>query len=189
MLSPIPNQWASEPCLDLINSRFNDHVGSGTIHDRLPVPRWRRAFFQYWGYRVEDPDNARNVARLLELRGVLRAALEANSAGRRISPSLLQALEKEINRAPFVVRIERREGSGALVLRRTGNAWDATTADIATSAMQLIAERRRVKVCSNPSCSWMFEDTSKSGTRRWCDVSICGSLINVRRYRSHGRRP
>jgi predicted RNA-binding Zn ribbon-like protein len=181
--SALPNEWAPEPCLDLVNTQFNDHLGSGKVNDRLPLTEWRRAFLGHWGYRVEDPDDRRAVARLKELRGVLRAALEAYGAGDRIKPQLLRALEAEINRAPFVVRIAGRSGEEALVLQRTGRAWDAVTADIATSAMRLIAERRRVKVCSNPSCSWMFEDRSKSGSRRWCDASICGSLINVRRYR------
>lgn len=188
MKSPLPNQWATEPCLDLVNTRFNDHVGSGTVNDRLPLTEWRRGFLRHWGYRVEDPDDRSAVARLASMRRVLRAALEAYSEGKRIKPSLLRALEDEINRAPFVVRISRRSGAEALVLQRSGRAWDVVTADIATSAMRLIGERRRVKVCSNPSCSWMFEDRSRSGSRRWCDVSICGSLINVRRHRRRAAR-
>jgi predicted RNA-binding Zn ribbon-like protein len=179
----LPNEWAAEPCLDLVNSRFNDHLGSGKVNDRLPLPRWRKAFFQHWGYRVQDPDDPKVVARLRRLRDVLHSALETYSRGERIRPALLRTLELEINRAPLVVRIAGRSGAEALVLERSGRAWDAVTADIATSAMRLIAERRRVKVCSNPSCSWMFEDRSKSRSRRWCDVSICGSLINVRRHR------
>jgi len=187
--SALPNEWSAEPCLDLVNSLFNDHTGSGDVHDRLPLPAWRRAFLAHWGYRVEDPDDRRAVLRLRELRRILRAALEGYSSGRPIKPSLIRALEAEINRAPLTLRITGRSGSETLVLRRTGQAWDAVTADIATSAMRLIGERRRVKVCSNPSCSWMFEDRSKSGSRRWCDVSICGSLINVRRHRRVSSRP
>lgn len=183
MKSALPNEWATEPCLDLINTRFNDHVGSGRVNDRLPLPEWRRGFLEHWGYRVENPDDPRAIARLRSLRDVLRGALEAYGAERRIKPSLLRRLEHEINRAPFVVTISGRRGAEGLVLERTGRLWDVVTADIATSAMRLIGERRRVKVCSNPGCSWMFEDRSKSGSRRWCDVSICGSLINVRRHR------
>ena len=182
--SALPGEWAREPCLDLVNSLFMDHVGSGAVNDRLPLGEWRRAFLRHWRYRVGDPDDPEGVDHLRRLRGVLRRALEAYVRGERIKPALLRSLEGEINRAPFVVHIETRGRSAGLVLRRTGNAWDAATADIATSAIRLIGEGRRVKVCSNPSCSWMFEDRSKSGTRRWCDVSICGSLINVRRHRA-----
>jgi predicted RNA-binding Zn ribbon-like protein len=30
----------------------------------------------------------------------------------------------------------------------------------------------------------MFTDETRPRTRRWCNVSICGSLINVRRHRA-----
>lgn len=183
MKSALPSEWATEPCLDLVNTRFNDHLGSGRVNDRLPLSEWRRAFLGRWGYRVDDPDDRRAIARLRSMRDLLRAALEAYRAGRRIKPSLLRALEREINRAPFFATISLVSGAPALVLRREGRDWDVVTADIATSAMRLIGEGRRVKVCSNPDCSWMFEDTSRSASRRWCDVSICGSLINVRRHR------
>ena len=57
-------------------------------------------------------------------------------------------------------------------------------AETATSAVRLMSERRTVKVCANPDCTWMFVDESKPGTRRWCNPGVCGSLVNVRRYRS-----
>jgi predicted RNA-binding Zn ribbon-like protein len=183
LASALPNEWAPEPCLDLINTRFNDHLGSGKIHDRLPLPVWRRAFLKHWSYRVDDPDDASAVERLTSLRRMLRKALVDYSEGRALSAAARRQIESEINRAPFVVRIVNHHGSQGLSLQRAGNPWDVVTADIATSAMRLIGEQKRIKVCANPSCSWMFEDESRSGSRRWCDVSICGSLINVRRHR------
>lgn len=183
----LPRQWASEPCLDLINTSFNDHLGSGRVNDRLPLPQWRRGFLKHWGYRVPDSDDARAVARLANLRGMLRRALEAYSLGKPLPPSLRGDLEEEMNRAPLVARIAGRRGSTSVEIARSGDPWDIVTSDIAISAMRLIGAGRRVKVCANPSCSWMFEDLSKSGSRRWCDVSVCGSLINVRRHRRSGR--
>ncbi len=188
MNSALPNEWATEPCLDLVNTRFADHLGSGRMHDRLPLPAWRRGFLRHWNYEVEDPDDAAALARLRTLRRLLRTVLEAHGRREPMAPSVLRALEREINRAPLVARISGGHGVQALVLERAGRPWDAVTADIATSAVRLMGEGRRVKVCSNPSCTWMFEDRSRSGSRRWCDVSICGSLINVRCHRrAHAR--
>jgi len=67
---------------------------------------------------------------------------------------------------------------------RAGGAWDVVMADIATSVARLMADKATVKVCANPNCSWMFTDESKPKTRRWCNVSVCGSLINVRHHRA-----
>jgi len=185
---PLPNEWGVEPCLDLINTRWSDHLGSGTVHDRLPHPKWRRAFLEHWGFRVADPDDSRARARLARLRVVLREALEGHMAGRRMNSAVRRALEVEINRSRLVLRIDTEQGIETLVLQRSGAAWDVVTSEIATSAIRLIGEGRPVKVCANPSCTWMFVDESKSGSRRWCDVSICGSLINVRRHRGPARR-
>jgi len=181
--SPLPHEWGTEPCLDLVNSSFNDHLGSGSVHDRLPLPVWRRAFLKQWNYRVDDPDDRAALSHLRRLRSTLRRALERYSEGMALEPSVRRALESEINRAPFVMRISHEHGGERLVLERKGGRWNVAIADVATSAARLMAEGRRVKVCANPSCSWMFEDESRSASRRWCDVSICGSLINVRRHR------
>ncbi|HYM97764.1 MAG TPA: CGNR zinc finger domain-containing protein [Candidatus Sulfotelmatobacter sp.] len=189
MPRPLPNQWGVAPCLDLINTRWSDHVGSGVFHDRLPLSQWRRAFLRQWGYRVADPDDASARSQMVRLRGLLRATLESYMSTGRLSPGLRRRLEKEVNRAPFVLRIAGAGGMDGLVLERAGAAWDVVLADVATSAARLIGERRVVKVCANPSCTWMFVDESRSGSRRWCDVSICGSLINVRRHRGLAPEP
>jgi predicted RNA-binding Zn ribbon-like protein len=158
-------------------------VGSGVFHNSLPLPEWRRAFLKQWGYGVRDPDDERALARMVRLRTLLRSALESYISSGRLSAGVRRRLQDEINRAPLVLRITGKGGAEGLMLARSGPQWDVVMADIATSAMRLIGERRVVKVCANPHCTWMFVDESRSASRRWCDVSICGSLINVRRHR------
>jgi len=181
---PLPNQWGAEPCLDLVNSRWSDHLGSGRFYDRLSEPLWRRGFLEQWGYRVRDPDDAGAIADLAVLRSVLRNAFEAHLSRRRLPRSSRVALETQMNRAPIRLAMSSRLGGYELSLLRSGDDWDAVIAEVATSAGRLISQPRRLKVCANPHCSWMFVDESRPGTRRWCDVSICGSLINVRRHRA-----
>jgi predicted RNA-binding Zn ribbon-like protein len=74
-----------------------------------------------------------------------------------------------------------------LSLNRSGNDWDIVIAEIATSAITVMTEQRTIKTCANADCSWMFVDESKPRSRRWCNVSICGSLVNVRRHRAQHR--
>ena len=187
MPKPLPNEWGLEPCLDLINTRWSDHLGSGTFHDRLPSPIWRRAYLKHWGFKVADPDDPRARVRLAHLRALLRRALELHIAGHRLPTAMRGSLERELNRSQLVLRIAGEPSGETLVLKRAGDPWDVVMSDIATSTMRLIGEGRLVKVCANPSCTWMFVDQSRSGSRRWCDVSICGSLINVRRHRGPAR--
>lgn len=41
----------------------------------------------------------------------------------------------------------------------------------------------RLRVCSAESCSWLFWDTSKNGSRKWCDMGDCGNREKARRFR------
>jgi predicted RNA-binding Zn ribbon-like protein len=61
----------------------------------------------------------------------------------------------------------------------------ALIAELAGSCLTLMAtgDHRRLKVCGNDACSWMFVDESANRTRRWCDSMICGNLVKVRRFR------
>jgi CGNR zinc finger protein len=51
----------------------------------------------------------------------------------------------------------------------------------------LIADRTgaasRLKVCANPDCQWVFWDTSRPGSARWCTMRVCGGQAKSRRYR------
>jgi predicted RNA-binding Zn ribbon-like protein len=173
----------------LINSRWRDHVGSGRFFDRLPEPLFRRAFLDRWRYRVDDPDDEAARARLAELRVMLRRAIESYISNRPIPPSVQRVLESEMNRAPTRLSMGGSAAEGyRLSVKRSGDPWDIVTAEITTSAVRLIVERRAVKECANPHCTWMFVDESKPRSRRWCNVSVCGSLVNVRRHRA-GLRP
>jgi predicted RNA-binding Zn ribbon-like protein len=184
MPPPLPRNWAAEPCLDLINSRFNDHLGSGHVYDRIRNPAFQREFLRRWNYQVKRPTDPEAWARMARLRTLLRDSLELHLSGRRIPEPIRQRLELEANRAGMRWRLETTRRVLKVKREVAGRDWDAVTAQITLSAVRLMSERRQVKVCANPHCSWMFVDQSRSGMRRWCDASVCGSLHNVRRFRA-----
>ena len=44
-----------------------------------------------------------------------------------------------------------------------------------------------LRECGNTECRWLFVDTSKNHTRRWCDMKICGNRMKARRFKAqHG---
>lgn len=56
------------------------------------------------------------------------------------------------------------------------------TAQLVTSAsMEMLGD------CGNPECRWLFLDTSKNHTRRWCDMKICGNRMKARRFKAQRR--
>ena len=40
----------------------------------------------------------------------------------------------------------------------------------------------RVKECSSHTCKYLFYDTSRNRSRRWCDMTTCGNRDKVRRF-------
>jgi predicted RNA-binding Zn ribbon-like protein len=46
----------------------------------------------------------------------------------------------------------------------------------------LIGDDPRLHACASDTCRWLFLDTSKNRTRRWCDMKTCGNRAKARRY-------
>lgn len=55
---------------------------------------------------------------------------------------------------------------------------------VAQSAAELLTsdELSRVGVCDGEDCGWLFFDTSKNRSRRWCDMGDCGNRAKARRH-------
>jgi predicted RNA-binding Zn ribbon-like protein len=83
-------------------------------------------------------------------------------------------------------------------LRRRGRAWawawpvaqppdlDRVIWPALVSAAELLTseDRLRVRECAGEGCAWLFLDRSRSQTRRWCDMTVCGNRSKVRRHRA-----
>jgi len=57
-----------------------------------------------------------------------------------------------------------------------------SAADLLTSP-QLAA----LRVCASESCAWLFLDTSRNGSRRWCSMRTCGNRAKARRHHARVR--
>jgi predicted RNA-binding Zn ribbon-like protein len=68
---------------------------------------------------------------------------------------------------------------------KADETFDGLLWSIVASAENLLLseELSRVKEC--PNCGWLFLDTSKNQSRRWCSMNTCGARDKMRRY--HGR--
>ena len=64
--------------------------------------------------------------------------------------------------------------------------FDALLWPIVHSAGELLLSEELGKVKECPACRWLFLDTSKNQSRRWCSMNTCGARDKMRRY--HGRR-
>lgn len=62
----------------------------------------------------------------------------------------------------------------------------AALATVARDCIELLTgpQAHRVRECAAPDCAFLFVDTSRPGTRRWCAQNRCGNRQHVREHRA-----
>ena len=60
---------------------------------------------------------------------------------------------------------------------------------LAVSAEELLTSDKLglLRECAKQDCRWLFLDTSKNHTRRWCDMKLCGNRMKARRFKAQHR--
>jgi predicted RNA-binding Zn ribbon-like protein len=66
-------------------------------------------------------------------------------------------------------------------------ALDAVLWPIVHSAGELLQSEELGHVKECPGCGWLFLDTSKNQSRRWCSMNTCGARDKMRRYHKRKR--
>ncbi|MBO0854418.1 MAG: CGNR zinc finger domain-containing protein, partial [Nocardia sp.] len=59
-------------------------------------------------------------------------------------------------------------------------------AALAADAVELLGgpDRGRVEQCEREGCTRLYVDTSRAGSRRWCDMAICGNRAKSASFRA-----
>lgn len=68
--------------------------------------------------------------------------------------------------------------------------WDWVQAEIAVSFVHVLTfhDPRRLKICANTYCRWIFYDANKSRTKQYCTPAKCANLWRARRYRARHKQ-
>jgi predicted RNA-binding Zn ribbon-like protein len=133
------------------------------------------------GGRERPADAARVLAEARELRTTVDAVFRAVAAGDEPPPDALAELVDRGSAAVARARLAPADGGFAF-------AWDGDDLErplwpLAASAVDLLraGPLDRLKVCD--VCPWLFIDTSRNRSRRWCSMSECGGRLKMKRYR------
>ena len=60
---------------------------------------------------------------------------------------------------------------------------------LATAELLTSNDAARLRCCAADDCGWIFIDTSRNHSKRWCSMSDCGNRAKVRRFRKrHAER-
>jgi predicted RNA-binding Zn ribbon-like protein len=177
----------SELCIDFVNSLYKIH-STGRFSDRLLRPDWRQSFTAAHGLALAQGLKL-PLQHLSRERQEIRRILDAWAGGAGVDATDLEHLDRLVAAAPGSRHVRDEAGGPTVVFEPDRHDWTWILAEVAVSAVEIMAgaEPRRLKVCANPDCTWMFYDQSYNASRRWCDVRACGNLVKVREFRARHR--
>ena len=155
--------------------------------ERIPTPQRLVDWLAVNGLAVDSCTTAQ-LALARELRESIHAAATAAAIQDTLPASAVQVIND------FSVR-----GRAAAVLTPEGNRrWrlssDSCVEDalsvIAADAISIIAGERdgKLALCASPTCRAAFFDTSRSRSRKWCDMNTCGNRQKKARFHANQRK-
>lgn len=139
---------------------------------------------------AEDPRRAAAVhARAVAFREALYRLGAAAVQGRQATACDTSWLDQEWHAARDAQRITVQSGK-VTVTWQDEPRLDRLLWPLALDAVELFTgsgRLDRLKQCPGESCGWLFLDTSRNGSRQWCDMRDCGNIAKVRRFRQRLR--
>ncbi|MFC9156151.1 CGNR zinc finger domain-containing protein [Streptomyces bauhiniae] len=158
----------------------------GDAVERIPTPQRLVDWLAVYGLAVDSCTAAQ-----LDLARELRESIHAAATAAAIEEALPASAVRVINN-------RSTHGRAAAVLTPEGQRrWRLGSASavedalgvIAADAISVISGERdgKLALCASPTCRAAFFDTSRSRTRRWCDMNTCGNREKKARFHA-GRR-
>jgi predicted RNA-binding Zn ribbon-like protein len=117
-------------------------------------------------------------------REVVAAVLYSAIDNRPPAEASLQRLSSYCHDAQDARILSWREGRLVWTLnRRRAPEFPLWKLSIEAATLLASEQSSKIRACSNPECRWLFLDTSRNDSRRWCDMKLCGNRIKARRFR------
>ena len=134
--------------------------------------------------RRDDEAAARLLQRVRRVRAALRELLDAAVTRRPAEASALREVNRAL-RAPYIYELVPAADGVSLDHRHEGDPISGALARLSEAiARELTAgDTKRLRICANDECRWVFRDNSSAGRRKWCDMSTCGNRAKAARHR------
>jgi predicted RNA-binding Zn ribbon-like protein len=132
------------------------------------------------------PDEAaQTLAQAVQLREAMFRIFSGAGECKPQRPEDMDTLNASLARALAQVRLEASPEGCVRAWAGDGDQLDRMLWPVLRSSMDVLTsdeERQRVHRCESPTCDWLFLDTSRNRSRRWCDMKSCGNRAKARRY-------
>lgn len=139
-------------------------------------------------YKASPQEGEEVLNRLRRLRSAMRGLVQATVTGQPVGLADLAEINRAM-RTHYVYELVPGPDGISVEHQHQGDPVDGAMARLAESlARELIqGSPDRLRICENPSCGWVFADTSRTGRKKWCDMATCGNRAKVARHRARQR--
>jgi predicted RNA-binding Zn ribbon-like protein len=181
---------AGHVALDLVNTLDNRFSETGpdellaSYDDLLRFSTQSGLLTGSQAKKLRGLDASEALRQVKELRETLAAIAYAQLDGKPLSPSNLASLEHYFKQASLHRHLTADQ-------RRPVWSWRGIDSEVAapvwllaqaTEDFLLSKASLKLRCCASQTCRWLFLDTSKNRTRRWCDMKVCGNRMKARRF-------
>ena len=187
------------PALDLVNTldwRFRESGPEELLEGYADVVRFTEqtglmnaADARKLIRSVPESKAAKVVSAVRDLREAAADALYAVVDGNSPSASVVKRLEHCFRSARQNQELKWDGEKLQWTLPQTSSlpASPLWLLSLSTYSLLVSDQMHLLRECGNAECRWLFVDTSKNHTRRWCNMKICGNRMKARRFKAQLR--
>jgi predicted RNA-binding Zn ribbon-like protein len=141
---------------------------------------------QYWLVlhglaQLRDRATESELAEAVRLREALRALLRAHTGVEVDTTAAAETLNEVAKAVAFRLRFSgptiRFDSPLKGIAGGIGRVLAAVAETMADGSWQ------RLKACRSDTCQWAFIDNARNGSRKWCDMAVCGNRAKARTFR------
>jgi predicted RNA-binding Zn ribbon-like protein len=120
----------------------------------------------------------------LQLRETLYSLFSAIAQGQRPEAGDLRYLNEKMSDALSHLCVQPAPEGYLWQWANTENDLSWMLWPIVQAAGDLLTsvELQMLRLCPGDGCAWLFVDTSRNKSRRWCDMNVCGNRAKARRH-------
>lgn len=186
----------SDLCLEFSNTVGNHASAHPAEHLKTPddLVQWARRTGLLTTAEADDligradaeaSGSAAVLARAITLREAIYRIFSAHARGRTPTSSDMETLNVFMAEAFTHLRVAPESGRFVWKWTNENPTMEGILWPVARAAADLLTSDllARVGECADEGgCGWLFLDTSKNHTRRWCDINDCGNRAKARRH-------
>ncbi|MGM7722214.1 CGNR zinc finger domain-containing protein [Metabacillus sp. Hm71] len=130
-------------------------------------------------------ESAHVLDRAIELREVMYRIFRTISIKQKPPQEEIELFNVFVRQYYQLLQLSQEKDHFLLEFKCSKNPLEGMLPPILQSAVDLLVSKsdlKRVKRCEGDLCGWLFYDTSRNRSRRWCSMADCGNRAKARRF-------